>query len=624
MGGNGSLKEEYVRRYGRTLAIALVALGVTSVAIAQPANDNCSDAIAIGVGTYSGTTTGANSDGDASCGSSASSNDVWYLYSAQDDVNLNVSTCVGATYDTVLSFHSGCPGTTANQLFCNDDTCGLQSGLTANLSRGEVVYIRVSGFNGASGDFDLELTTTDPVTGSDGPDVVYSDCQGVSQFGEIGGIRAYALGSFTCNIGDSNLQWGGTTPLLAMNAYRLDDGRLEQIGMSWVKNGTGAAAGSGCGLPCNGQGGSVLGAGCLDVYGSGFNGSQGILGPRSQVNAFTGAYPGSSGSSPTVLSKRLQIPTIDLNDANAIYIIEGVYVAPDDAAAENALNNASYMRVDVTTGSFDMFPTGNMSVGFPAIYAWADHGNGVDQEDTSVEIVTADVPDEGRFFVGAKVTETTPGVWRYEYAVFNLNSHRSAGSLSIPAFDAGVTGLGFHDVDYHSGEPYDPTDWSNSYDGMNVTWASPETFGQNENSNALRFGTMYNFWFDATTPPEAGNLTLGLFRPGPVDSIDVPLLVPSAGGPTEPEFVRGDCNNDGGTNIADGIALLAFLFPDGMVPTLACDDACDANDDGMLDIGDGIAVLNALFSGGSIADPTACGVDPTSDGLDCTGFGGCP
>jgi hypothetical protein len=41
---------------------------------------------------------------------------------------VNVSTCgtddtggVDAGIDTVISVHSGCPGTTANQLACNDD-----------------------------------------------------------------------------------------------------------------------------------------------------------------------------------------------------------------------------------------------------------------------------------------------------------------------------------------------------------------------------------------------------------------------------------------------------------------------------------------------------------------------
>ena len=95
-----------------------------------------------------------------------------------------------------------------------------------------------------------------------GPDVIYSDCTAISRWGTVGGIWGYSLESHTCNIGDEDLLWGTThngTPVLGMNAYRLYEGRLVQIGMSWAKNGTGAAALSGCGIPCNDQGGSARG-----------------------------------------------------------------------------------------------------------------------------------------------------------------------------------------------------------------------------------------------------------------------------------------------------------------------------------------------------------------------------
>ena len=74
-------------------------------------------------------------------------------------------------------------------------------------------------------------------------------------WGVVGGIRGYSLGSHTCNIGDQNLMWGNAhdgTPGLAMNAYRLYDGRLMQIGMSWVKHADNAGANDGCGMDCNG------------------------------------------------------------------------------------------------------------------------------------------------------------------------------------------------------------------------------------------------------------------------------------------------------------------------------------------------------------------------------------
>ena len=56
----------------------------------------------------------------------------------------------------MLSIHSGSPGTTANQLACNDDSGGPQS-LITNLfvHAGQKYWIRISGKNGAAGNFQL-------------------------------------------------------------------------------------------------------------------------------------------------------------------------------------------------------------------------------------------------------------------------------------------------------------------------------------------------------------------------------------------------------------------------------------------------------------------------------------
>lgn len=91
----------------------------------------------------------------------------------------------------------------------------------------------------------------------------------------------------------------------------------------------------------------------------------------------------------------------------------------------------------------------------------------------------------------------------------------------------------------------------------------------------------------------------------------------------ENDFVRGDCNADGGYDIGDAIALLAELFSSGAPGP--CADACDSNDDGGKDIGDAVYILASLFSSGPFpGDPvTACGLDPTPDALDCASFPPC-
>ena len=61
-----------------------------------------------------------------------------------------------------------------------------------------------------------------------------------------------------------------------------------------------------------------------------------------------------------------------------------------------------------------------------AIEAWPTVESGV-------TLVDGFVPLEGRFILGYKVTEIVPGTtWHYEYALYNMNSDRSAGFFYGP------------------------------------------------------------------------------------------------------------------------------------------------------------------------------------------------
>ncbi len=96
------------------------------------------------------------------------------------------------------------------------------------------------------------------------------------------------------------------------------------------------------------------------------------------------------------------------------------------------------------------------------------------------------------------------------------------------------------------------------------------------------------------------------------------ILTPtSAGG-----FDRGDCNIDGGFNIADIVHALNTLFLGG---TFVCADACDINDDGLMNIADAVYGLADLFSDGDSPPPPhgSCGADPTVDALDCESYDVC-
>jgi hypothetical protein len=125
------------------------------------ANDVCVNAIEIGDGTTYGSTAFTTNDGSASCGYSSTSPDVWYSYTAEATGTLHIDTC-GSSYNTVLSIHTGCPGTSANELACNDndDYCGSgsqQSAISLETTPATTYIIRVSGYNGIAGDFKLNV-----------------------------------------------------------------------------------------------------------------------------------------------------------------------------------------------------------------------------------------------------------------------------------------------------------------------------------------------------------------------------------------------------------------------------------------------------------------------------------
>ncbi|MFN0060700.1 MAG: hypothetical protein ACKVX7_19775 [Planctomycetota bacterium] len=100
----------------------------------------------------------------------------------------------------------------------------------------------------------------------------------------------------------------------------------------------------------------------------------------------------------------------------------------------------------------------------------------------------------------------------------------------------------------------------------------------------------------------------------------------NCGPPPADEFKRGECNNDGGIDIADAIFTLSILFTPGSGPA-ACDDACDSNNDGAVNIADAIALLSSLFGSPAMPLPApypGCGEDTGADSLDCEGYANCP
>jgi hypothetical protein len=140
------------------------------VAGPPPENDLCADAIEACPGIpYAGNTANGYNDGSSSCGSSSSSADLWYSYTPGSSGSATFSLCTGTSYDAVMSIHTGCPGSSTNELDCDDDGCGgyaTPSIITLSVTGGTTYYIRVTGYYGAAGNFTLNITGPDCTTGN--------------------------------------------------------------------------------------------------------------------------------------------------------------------------------------------------------------------------------------------------------------------------------------------------------------------------------------------------------------------------------------------------------------------------------------------------------------------------
>ena len=388
-----------------------------------------------------------------------------------------------------------------------------------------------------------------------GPDVVVGDVYGLAQFGSAsGGQVGLAVGTNSCNYGTVDLNWfalpNNDHPVIPQNLYRMSGGadnaqRFEQIGQSNVKHAFTALTQNLCNLGCNGVGGSRLGSGCSDPYSASLNAGP-SLGSRAWINPFTGAYPrgdsatppnNHSGHSHTGTSHRVLTNADDLvaaNNPGATYWAEAQYVTPHEfnwcqqnPGQCNMYNNVSYRQYTVSGGptSFSFSPAAATVRTQPAVAAWPG---------ATLKEFEPDTGNDGIGTIAYKVSNPSPGVYHYEYAIFNQNMDRAVGSFAVPLSGAAINNVGFHAPPQHPGwsndgtvgnQGFSSTPWNWSTDSGSVKWET-ETFAQNPNANAIRWGTMYNFRFESDRPPATAQAVVGFFKTG--EPIMVEVLAPGA------------------------------------------------------------------------------------------------
>jgi hypothetical protein len=385
-----------------------------------------------------------------------------------------------------------------------------------------------------------------------GPDVIVGDLPAVQQFGSAGTQVGVAIATTSCNAGTEDLDWFALPqtdhPVIPQNLYRMSGGadnteRFEQIGQSWLKHAFTALTQDACGFGCNGVGGPHLGSGCSDPYSASLNGGQTGIGSRAWVNPFTGAYPSTANNHSSHahdgVSHRVRIEADDLNqnlNQGATYFAEAQYVTPHEytwcqahSGQCNMYNNVSYRQYSVSgTTSFTFSPLASTVLRRPAFMAWAG---------ATMRQFEPDPGNDGLWFMAYKVTNPSPGVWHYEYALYNENLDRAIQSFSVPVLaGANISNIGFHAPPQEPGwandgtfnnQGYSSAAWTVTHGSDSITW-NCETFAQNQNANAIRWGTLYNFRFDADQPPRDANAAVGYYKTGSPGSVAIQAPVGTA------------------------------------------------------------------------------------------------
>src|ERR1041385_2100447 len=397
-----------------------------------------------------------------------------------------------------------------------------------------------------------------------GPDVIVGDLPSMVQLGNTGTQVGLAVATTSCNNGDQPINWFALPdtdhPVVPQNFYRMSGGannneRFEQIGQSWMKHTFGADELDQCNLGCttnNCTQWTTLCPGCSDPYDASENGDRMLIGSRAWINPFTGSFPSNAndhtGHVHDGVSHRIRVKAGDLDptlNQGATYFAEAAYITPHEytwcqshPGQCNMYNNASYRQYNVggSPPNFTFSPNGATVRMQPAIMAWAASGATVTQYTPAPE-------NQGGFFVGFTVTNPSTGVWHYEYALYNMNLDRAIQSFSVPV----GAGVDINNIDFHAppqepgwandgtfnNQGYSSTPWTVTQASDSISWAS-ETFAQNQNANAIRWGTLYNFRFDSNQAPHTTTATVGFFKTGSpmLVMIEAPVLTDATPTPT--------------------------------------------------------------------------------------------
>jgi hypothetical protein len=372
------------------------------------------------------------------------------------------------------------------------------------------------------------LISVSPVTANaDGPEVVVGKIFNPMIPQHNGIVGQIIAGTTSCNTGTTVIDWyrlpSTKHPIITLNLYRLASGRFEQIGQAWVKHAFEALQEDACHLGCkpvtDGRNlGTGLGVGCSDPYGQNIF-TDGNLGKRSEISAVTGSFDPTQVTD-TILStpkapfeRGLIVQLADLALPNARYFLEAQYIAADVAKAGNGTKGVSYKEVKIIpqNGTYALSTIGGDDpvIGKPAISAWSGPDTKVATID-EVENQTSGVGIKSRIVVESNEDTNTH---QFVYAVYNMNSDQGIRSFTVSLGGAKPIpdSIGSNAPISH-GESWSNEAWVVKVEADKITW-STKTFDEDNNANAIRWGSMRTFWFKSDQPPSR-TVTIGRFSPG--------------------------------------------------------------------------------------------------------------
>ncbi len=362
-------------------------------------------------------------------------------------------------------------------------------------------------------------------------DVTLLDINFIAYLGDVGPDKIVITPAASLkNIGTADVAWfqkftGNSPPYntdqhpyLNWSLYREVDNRFEQIGLSGIKHAF-FTINSNCACP----GGHVLGLGCEDVYGTGNNDSDSDLGPRAELESFSGIWKncGSffdpmpcTGSQQNTSNQpgqnRLVVRKDQLTDVNNTgMFFQAWYVIRDDI---NIFNSMGYRTIAPTPNG----PGWNINTG-PTFTNGPALDNYVPANTTSAMQASKSLStSEGHLTVAVKVIDLGGGNYRYNYAIENYDFDPRFSQFRLPMPNA----TAFNNPVFSDSDDNTLNDWvfSISNGEFKVTGNS---------SNEQDWGMLFSFSFTVAAAPTTGILSIDVVNSASTSELNITTLVPN-------------------------------------------------------------------------------------------------